>query len=240
MAKKKKLNAKQKRERRERERLDRKLYEEGKKKASGPKSTRARQKAREELRQQQIEEHRKQHPTQRDVAKMEKQTLKAHLYGKLMQAWTKYMNLIQMGIKNAATAIYETDLLGQINDLDNMDINTLRALLKVVDKWLSRKDINKKRAKKNWEKAKKEYGFESADDASNFWEKFKKWMESSDAAKGTVGSPKKIQAFKDAYQKWKASGSDDMQELFDLADRELRDNYDPIDSFDYPGEDEYE
>lgn len=240
MAKKKKPTAKQKRERRERERKERRDYQAGKTKAQGPKKTRARQKLREEIREKQREEHRKNNPDQRDILKMEKQALKAHLYNKLLQAHNKYMDLIKQGIQNAATAIFESDLLGQLNDLDEMDINTMRALLKVVNKWLARKDINVKRARKTWEKAKKKFGFDDAEEAKDYWELFKKWLESSDTAKGTPGSPKKIEAFKDAYQRWKASGSDDMQDLFDLADKSLRDEYDPIDPFDYPGEDEYD
>lgn len=238
MAKKKKLTAKQKRERRDRERDDRKAYEEGRRGPSRPKSTRKRQKMKEEQRLKQKEAYNKENPSQRDIMKMEKQLLKEHLYNKLLQAWNKYFNLISQGIKNAATAIYETDLLGQINDLDNMDLNTMRALLKVVNKWLQRKDVNMKRAKKNWNKAKQKFGFDNADEASNYWDMFKKWLESSDAAKGTPGSPKKVEAFKEAYQRWKASGSDDMQELFDLADKSLRDDYEPIDPFDFPGEDD--
>lgn len=236
--KKRKLTAKQKRERKERERRERKAYQEGKTPAAEPRRTSDRRKKREERRQEQKEEWREQHPSWEDMKDAGWHDFKNKVWSLLEQGLDKYMKLTGAGIQNTATAIWESEFADKFGQIDFMDLNTLKALFKELSRWLKRKDTNFKRARKNFEKAKKKFGFEDADEAKEFWDLFKKWLESSDKARGTPGSPKQIQAFKDSYQKWRASGSDNMQDLFDMADKALEDLYEPIDPFDFPGEDD--
>ena len=136
--------------RKQAEKLARALYQAGKTPAAKPKRAAAKRAAKEEIRQAQILESRQQRMSSEEVAKLSKQDAAALLRDLLDQAYRRYYTLMQQGTPNAATAIYETDFAG-LNP-DGMTANAIRAKIAALQKWLRRKDVIPKRAKRKQQK----------------------------------------------------------------------------------------
>lgn len=136
--------------RKQAEKLARALYQAGQVPAAEPKRAAAKRAAKEEIRQAQIFEAKQQRMSSEEVAKLSKQDAAALLRDLLDQAYRRYYALMQQGTPNAATAIYETDFAG-LNP-DGMTANAIRAKIAALQKWLRRKDVSPKRAKKKQKK----------------------------------------------------------------------------------------
>ena len=136
--------------RKQAEKLARALYQVGKTPAAEPKRAAAKRAAKEEIRQAQILESKQQRMSSEEVAKLSKQDAAALLRDLHDQAYRRYYALMQQGTPNAATAIYETDFAG-LNP-DGMTANAIRAKIAALQKWLRRKDVSPKRAKRKQQK----------------------------------------------------------------------------------------
>lgn len=150
MAKRPKETAAHRRLRKQADKLARALYQAGKIPAAEPKRAAAKRAAKEEIRQAQILESRQQRMSSEEVAKLSKQDAAALLRDLHDQAYRRYYALMQQGTPNAATAIYETDFAG-LNP-DGMTANAIRAKIAALQKWLRRKDVSPKRAKRKQQK----------------------------------------------------------------------------------------
>lgn len=166
--------------RKQAEKLARALYEAGKTPAAEPKRTAAKRAAKEEIRQAQILESRQQRMSSEEVAKLSKQDAAALLRDLLDQAYRRYYALMQQGTPNAATAIYETDFAG-LNP-DGMTANAIRAKIAALQKWLRRKDVSPKRAKKKQKKDLewlRDHGFPDVteEELEDFYDMYAKYLE---------------------------------------------------------------
>lgn len=176
----KKQTAAQRRMRKQAEKLARALYEAGKRPAASPKRAAAKRAAREEIRQAQILEARQRNMSSEDVAKLTKQDAAALLRDLHDQAYRRYYALMQQGTPNAATAIYESDFAG-LNP-DGMTVNAIRAKIAALQKWLRRKDVSLKRARKKQQKDLewlRDHGFPdvTADELEDFYDMYAKYLE---------------------------------------------------------------
>lgn len=222
MAKRKKPTALQRRRQKEKERKERQLYQEGKIPPQEPKSTTKRQKKKKQKAAEQKAEHWRLHKD--PMMMMDKQQLQNLALDLFDEAYKKYFRLKQKGISNVATSIYESDFAGQAGLVYHMDKNTLRAVVRDLRRWLQRKDVQFKRAKRNFDKHLKKWGFNSGEDAKNFWDAYRKWRQVSDEASNADGSPPGVDDFMDAWYNGRASGADEAQ-IFDDADKLVRKNY---------------
>lgn len=176
----KKQTAAQRRMRKQAEKLARALYDAGKTPAAQPKRAAAKRAAREEIRQAQIFEARQRNMSSEEVAKLTKQDAAALLRDLHDQAYRRYYALMQQGTPNAATAIYESDFAG-LNP-DGMTINAIRAKIAALQKWLRRKDVSLKRAKKKQQKDLewlRDHGFPDVveDELEDFYDMYAKYLE---------------------------------------------------------------
>lgn len=166
--------------RKQAEKLARALYQAGKTPAAEPKRAAAKRAAKEEIRQAQILESRQQRMSSEEVAKLSKQDAAALLRDLLDQAYRRYYALMQQGTPNAATAIYETDFAG-LNP-DGMTANAIRAKIAALQKWLRRKDVSPKRAKKKQQKDLewlRDHGFPDVteEELEDFYDMYAKYLE---------------------------------------------------------------
>ena len=166
--------------RKQTEKLARALYQAGKTPAAQPKRAAAKRAAKEEIRQAQILESRQQRMSSEEVAKLSKQDAAALLRDLLDQAYRRYYALMQQGTPNAATAIYETDFAG-LNP-DGMTANAIRAKIAALQKWLQRKDVSPKRAKKKQKKDLewlRDHGFPDVteEELEDFYDMYAKYLE---------------------------------------------------------------
>lgn len=176
----KKQTAAQRRMRKQAEKLARALYDAGKRPAAQPKRAAAKRAAREEIRQTQIFEARQRNMSSEEVAKLTKQDAAALLRDLHDQAYRRYYALMQQGTPNAATSIYESDFAG-LNP-DGMTINAIRAKIAALQKWLRRKDVSLKRAKRKQQKDLewlRDHGFPdvTVDELEDFYDMYAKYLE---------------------------------------------------------------
>lgn len=136
--------------RKQAEKLARALYQAGRVPAAEPKRTAARQKKREAVRQEQKLHYEWINMRPDDVSQMSKGNTKKLLQDLLAIAHAQYSMLIEQGTPNAATAIFENDFA--FLNPDDMTINAMRAKIIGLQKWLRRKDVSPKRAKKKQQK----------------------------------------------------------------------------------------
>lgn len=180
MARRSKETAAHRRVRKQAEKLARALYQAGKTPAAQPKRAAAKRAAKEEIRQAQILESRQQRMSSEEVAKLSKQDAAALLRDLLDQAYRRYYALMQQGTPNAATATYETDFAG-LNP-DGMTANAIRAKIAALQKWLRRKDVSPKRAKKKQQKDLewlRDHGFPDVteEELEDFYDMYAKYLE---------------------------------------------------------------
>lgn len=176
----KKQTAAQRRMRKQAEKLARALYQAGKRPAAAPKRAAAKRAAREEIRQAQIHEAQQRNMSSEEVAKLSKQDAAALLRDLHDQAYRRYYALMQQGTPNAATAIYESDFAG-LNP-DGMTVNAIRAKIAALQKWLLRKDVSPKRARKKQQKDLewlRDHGFPDVteDELEDFYDMYAKYLE---------------------------------------------------------------
>ena len=180
MAKKRKVTALQRKTRRQAEKLARALYAAGRTPAAEPKSTAARQKKREAVRKEQKAHYEWINMRPDDVSQMSKRNTKKLLSDLLAIAHAQYSMLIDQGTPNSATAIFENEF-AFLNPND-MTINAMRAKIIALQKWLRRKDVIAKRAKRKQQKDLKwlrEHGFPDVteDELTDFYDMYARYLE---------------------------------------------------------------
>ena len=220
---KQKLNAAQRRLRKQAQKLARALYESGKTPAAQPRSTSARQRIREEMSRAQSEEAAYLSTSAAAVTQMSKQDAVNLLRDLHDAAYHRYYMLMQQGTPNAATAKYEAEFAG-LNP-DRMTINEIRAKIAALQRWLKRKDASPKRAKRKQRKDVqwlKTHGFPdvTADDLEDFYDTYAKYLEY--AGYGTRYIPKRLAAFASVYSQLEEP---DMPDALKRIDEEMRKQY---------------
>lgn len=221
MAKKRKLTALQRRQRKEKEKAERRLYEQGRIDPGRPKRTKAR-KQEQERRRQQKQQHFMQH--KHNLEKLKKQELQDIALALFNEAYKKYYNLKSNGISNVATSIYESDFAGHASYIKTLNKNSIKGVIRDLRKWLDRKDTQYKRAKRAFDKNMKRWGFSNADEAAVFWSEYKKWRETSDESSNADGSPPGVDEFMQAWYNGRENGAD-LDQIFDDADALVRSDY---------------
>lgn len=166
--------------RKQAEKLARALYQAGKTPAAEPKRTAARQKKREAARQEQKLHYEWINMRPDDVSQMSKGNTKKLLQDLLAIAHAQYSMLIEQGTPNAATAIFENDFA--FLNPDDMTINAMRAKIIGLQKWLRRKDVSPKQAKKKQQKDLewlRDHGFPDVteEELEDFYDMYAKYLE---------------------------------------------------------------
>ena len=222
MAKKKrKLTALQRRQRKEKEKAERRLYEQGLREPGRPKKTKAR-KQEQERRRQQKQQHFMQH--KHTLEKLKKQELQDIALDLFNDAYRRYHKLKAAGISNVATSIYESDFAGHASYLKTLNKNSLKGVIRDLRKWLDRKDVQFKRAKRAFDKNMARWGFSNADEAASFWSDYKKWREASSESSNADGSPPGVAEFMEAWYSGRENGAE-LDQIFDDADALVRSDY---------------
>ena len=222
---KNKMNAKQRHLKRQAEKLARALYEAGTTAPKAPKKTSARRRAEAEIREAQRAESALINQSSGDTAQMSK----ADLIDAVKQlhdiAYGRYYALMQQGTPNAATSIYETEFAGM--NPEGMTVNALRATMAKLQKWLKRKDTGRKKAKRAQKKTLdylKKHGFPNvtADDLDDFFDAYARFLEYHGyGSRYTAG---RVAAFAGVYAEME-NPLENMQDLLDKADKEMRREY---------------
>ena len=238
MAKRKKPTALQRRRQKEKERKERRLYEQGLIEPVRPKKAKAKKQEQERRRQQQ-QQHYMQH--KHTLEKLKKQELQDIALGLFNEAYRKYYHLKSNGISNVATSIYEADFAGHASYLKTLNKNSLKGVIRDLRKWLDRKDVQYKRAKRAFDKNMQRWGFSNAYEAASFWRDYKKWRETSDEASNADGSPPGVDEFMQAWYSGRESGSE-LDHIFDDADTLVRADYEASapDMWDLPEPPDYD
>lgn len=224
---KKKLTALQKRQQREKERAERKAYEEGKIKPS-PSKKAEKQKAaeRREAQKRRSEKRSAQKRTAADVAAM----TNANVISDLMQLWNsayhRYQALKQAGISNVATSVYEQNFAG-MNPFANT-INENRAMVAALKKWLTRRDISVHRGKKARQKMMQNLdkwglGDMTESEINDFWDLYDKYTEYIGGM--PVNIVQYLEHFSAAYDIYRQRPDMSTTELFDNARDRMMANY---------------
>lgn len=221
MAKKRKLTALQRRQRKEKEKAERRLYEQGRIEPGRPKRKKAR-KQEQERRRQLSHQHFMQH--KHTLEKLKKQDLQDIALDLFNDAYRRYHKLKAAGISNVATSIYESDFAGHASYLKALNKNSLKGVIRDLRKWLDRKDVQFKRAKRAFDKNMKRWGFSNADEAAVFWSDYKKWREASSESSNADGSPPGVDEFMDAWYNGRENGAE-LDQIFDDADALVRSDY---------------
>lgn len=212
MAKKKKLTAKQKRIRNEKERKERAAYEARKEtNMNVPRET-----MRNESQKRALRDARKR--TAADTAKLNRAQLSSEVSALWDAAYKKYYRLMQQGTPTAATVIYEQNFAGM--NPARMNMNTLRAQSAKLKNWLKRKDVSatkSKKAQKSTLKYLRTHGFPQMNksDLQQFFDLYQKYLEFTGGI--PQGVVKYLEHFASAYSKYKENPDENMQLIFETA-----------------------
>lgn len=220
---KQKLNAAQRRARNAAEKLARALYTAGKTKPAEPQKMAKRRKAAEAVKEAQREESRFLNETPDVTSQKSKSELMEDVRRLHDIAYWRYYQLMQQGTPNAATSIYETEFAGM--DPGSMTINELRAMAHKLRRWLRRKDVSAKRARRGQNKTLeylKAHGFPdvTADDLPQFFDMLAKYHEIYGGYNRYA-----IQYFASAYAAEIDNPLESMEEIFARTNEELRREY---------------
>jgi hypothetical protein len=191
-----KETAKQRRQRKERERAQQAAYERGDIPAALPKSRAGRARHEQARREMQREYSRFLNRSGDETSLMTKEQVRNEVFALHDIAYDKFRALMQQGTPTAGTSKYITDFAG-IN-VDEMTIDELRAYASKFRKWLKRKDIIPKRALNNQNKQLKflrSQGITDVkpEDLDQYFDLFSKYRQ---LHKGySIGSPEIAKAF---------------------------------------------
>lgn len=216
-----KETAKQRRARKERERAQRLAYERGDIPAGMPKSRTGREQREQARRAVQREySHFLNRPAE-ETSSMTAEQVRAEVAALHDIAYGKFRAMMQQGTPTAGTSKYITDFAG-IN-VDEMDINELRAYASNFRKWLRRKDIIPKRARaiqQNQLRFLRSQGITDVkpEDLDKYFDLFSKYRQ---LHKGqSIGSPEIAKAFSEMR-----AGNLSMRDALTMAEKEMEKTY---------------
>ena len=216
-----KETAKQRRQRKERERAQQAAYERGDIPAALPKSRAGR--ARHEQARREIQRAYTQFLTRpaSESAKMQAADIRAEVAALHDIAYGKYYAMMRQGTPSAGTVIYENDFAGL--NVDEMSVNELRAYASKFRHWLQRKDIIPKRAaalqRKQLQFLKKQ-GIDNPTpaDLDRYFDLFSKYRQTHKGQ--SIGSPQIAQAFAKAR-----AANMSMEQALTAAEKEIEKAY---------------
>lgn len=212
-----KETAKQRRQRKERERARQAAYERGEIPAALPKSRAGRARHEQARREMQREYSRFLTRPASESAKMQGADIRAEVAALHDIAYDRYRAMMQQGTPSAGTVIYENDFAGL--NVDAMTVNELRAYASKFRHWLQRKDIIPKRAaalqRKQLQFLRKQ-GIDNPTpaDLDRYFDLFSKYRQTHKGQ--SIGSPQIAQAFAKAR-----AANMTMQQALTAAEKEI-------------------